>query len=149
MSMIDRGFLYIGVLSMVSLLGIAIFRLLGIPKYFVGASPEEIFVGTTDSNQCYVSDVYPTLSPVPSTVAAHAIKWTAIGDNHSYTITFSTGITPLRNSVSTVSVPFAGSSSVQYIDPAKQGDFSYVVQNDKLSCTKPPLPEAAWVHISK
>jgi hypothetical protein len=148
MNMMDRGFLYVGVVSIVSLVGIAIFRAIEIPKLYTGASPQEIFVGTLDSNQCYVSDVLPDMSPVPSTLAPHGIKWTAIGDSHSYTITFSNG-TPLENSVSTVSVPTGGSSGVQFIDSTKRGNFSYVVQNDKNSCTGKPLPESAWVHISK
>lgn len=148
MNMMDRGFLYVGVVSIVSLVGIAIFRAIGLPKLYTAPSVQEIFVGTMDSNQCYVSDVLPDLSPIPSTLASHGIKWTAIGNNHTYTITFTNG-TPLQNSVLNVSVPTGGSSGAQFVDSTKEGNFPYVVQNDKNSCTGNPLPEPAWVHISK
>jgi hypothetical protein len=152
MNVMDRGFIYVGVLSIVSLAGIAIYVIetakLGSRPY-ASVPPIEIFVGTMDSNQCYVSDIMPEVYSVPSTGMPHAIRWTAIGSNHSYTITFSNNNTPLQGSVSSVSVSAGGSSIVQYISSGIEGDFPYTVQNDKNSCTGKALPEPAWVHVSK
>jgi hypothetical protein len=147
MNTVDRGFLYVGVLAVVA--GIAIYAMnvanVGFGPYFT-APTEEIFVGTTDSNQCYVSIPHAMTNSFPSPNLPHAIKWTAIGDNHSYTITF-TKKTPLA--VASVSVPAGQSSLDQDILPANNATFDYTVQNNANSCTGKLLPEDAWVHVSK
>jgi hypothetical protein len=148
MNTIDRGFLYVGVLAVVA--GVAIY-VMNIAKVsftpYLAAPTKEIFVGTMDSSQCYISDTYAMMNSFPSPDLPHTIKWTAIGDNHSYTITFPKG-TPLQRSVVSVSVPAGQSSKVLYIAPANNADFPYTVQNNANSC-KEPIPEPAWVHVSK
>jgi hypothetical protein len=149
MNVMDRGFLYVGVLSVVSLVGMAIYAIetANFTKLSTLPPPQEVFVGTTDSNQCYVSDTDPELYSSANTIVPDAIKWSAIGSNHSYTITFPSQ-TPLRAG-SIVQVPAGGSSMAQFLSPGKVGDFPYTVQNDKGTCTGSPLPGPAWVHVSK
>jgi hypothetical protein len=161
MNVTDRGFLYVGVVAIGLLAGTAIFQTFQASKELeasrlnnkgklIGAPAEQIFIGTLDSKLCYVSDSLPELYSVPDPNVPHSIYWTAIGNDHPYTITF-TGDTPFASGDKTVAVPAGGSSVPQFI-AAKPGNFAYTVQNDKTSCTGTITGFTAapvWVHVSK
>src|SRR5271157_2637458 len=191
MNVMDRAFLYVGVLAIAVLAGVAIYQTFHAAKTFhaaeqieaigpiagedeqiealgpiagkaeeiealklsagkgTAAPPEQIFVARLGSGLCYVSDSLPYLYSMPDPLVSHAIVWTTIGNNDSYTITFTTS--PFESGDLQVKVPAGGSSDPEFI-AAKPGDFKYTVQDDKTPCSGTITGFNAapvWVHVSK
>jgi hypothetical protein len=151
MNVMDRGFLYVGALSIAVLAGIAVFYTIEPPNFGPKpkvVAPVKVFVGTTitDSKECFVFPPVAWVSSSANTIVPNQIQWTPLGTNHSYTITFPNK-TPLKAGL-TVNMPIGQPSQVQDITditPLSVEDFYYTVQNDQ-GCK---LPTPAWVHVSK
>lgn len=147
MNLLDRGFLYVGVLSIASLAVLAFFGEKVVVTKSIAVPPaEEVFVGTLDTGQCYISNVEVRLSSTINTILSDGIKWTALGSNHSYTI-------DLGKELGKVDVPQGGSSKPMFNLPV--GSYQYTITNNTVGgCSGPPgspplLPSPGWVHVSK
>jgi hypothetical protein len=137
MNVVDRGFLYVGVLSIVALAAIALY----IATVKIGfrprlLAPAEVYVGSG----CFVYPPLVHVSSRPNEMWPNQIEWfgTPKATNQPYTITFHDGAGPLQGGSSVSVLP--GSSSTQTIIPDTDGYFQYTIDNG-------PCP--AWVHVSK
>ena len=162
MNVMDRAFLYVGVLAIAVLAVTAIFQTFHPAKTFhaaeqvealklsagkaeqiealkpvagKGTAPAaEVLVGALDlTKTCYVSEL-PDLYSVPDSTVPRSIVWTPIGSNHAYTITFADP-TPLEKDT-VVQVPRGQPSNPEYISTtAKPGQYKYTVMYDGTLCT--------------
>jgi hypothetical protein len=146
MKVLERGLLYVTFLS-VLLAGIVLLA----SKVSLPLG-QEVFVGSTDQGECFVSPPVAFTSSASSVwhPSQNEIEWTAVtppGSNTSYKIEFADSILVAGTTVTVPPPP--GVSSVQKIKPGTNpGDYRYYVYKDGDSAHC-PLPTPAWVHISK
>ena len=137
MNVVDRGFLYVGVLSVVVLAAAALYiaaAKLGLRPHLL--APAEVYVGSG----CFVSPPLVHVSSRPYEMWPNQIEWSGVpkATNQPYTITFPGGAGPLQGGSSVSVMP--GNSSTRTIIPDTDGYFQYTIDNG-------PCP--AWVHVSR
>jgi hypothetical protein len=142
MNVVDRGFLYVGVLSIVALAAIALYT---IRTLMPGAMPmavgtEEIFIVANPDGSCFVFPQVAVVSPSQTSIHPNKIEWIALPKSSpGHRIQFDNP--GLLQTGPSVNVPAGGSTgdlnlstNVPYVD------FHYNVDNG--ACP-------AWVHVSK